>query len=255
MDSVQINPTWNLAVAVVLLVGSGALTAKWARLGLGRQMLVAALRAVTQLTVVSSIVVLAVQRWWSGLLFVLVMFAIAVWTTTGRVKTRNAWPWSALALACGVLPVLLIIFITGTAPFNGYTIIPIGSIIVGNMMTAHTLTGRTIFAELRENIRVYEAGLALGFTRPPALELVIHPVRQEAMIPNIDSTRTVGLVTLPGAFIGVLLGGGTPLQAGASQIMVLLGIMAGQGFTVAVAQRLIMHGRLLPVDLKSKLHV
>jgi putative ABC transport system permease protein len=38
----------------------------------------------------------------------------------------------------------------------------------------------------------------------------------------------VGLVTLPGAFVGVLLGGGTAVQAGAAQVLVLVGILAAQ---------------------------
>ena len=76
----------------------------------------------------------------------------------------------------------------------------------------------------------------------------------EALIPNIDQTRTVGLVTLPGAFIGVLLGGGSPLQAGAAQVLVLIGIMAGQACTVAVFGELVRRARIVPADLVPVLH-
>jgi len=31
-----------------------------------------------------------------------------------------------------------------------------------------------------------------------------------ALVPGLDQTRTVGLVTLPGAFVGVLLAGASP---------------------------------------------
>ncbi len=60
-------------------------------------------------------------------------------------------------------------------------------------------------------------------------------------------------MTLPGAFIGVLLGGGSPLQAGAAQVLVLIGIMAGQAVVVGVAHRLMMAGRLMPADLRARL--
>ena len=69
------------------------------------QIVVAAVRAALQLTAVSSIIVLAIQQLWSSALFVLAMFTIAVFTTTGRVGTRNVWWWSALAMASGALPV------------------------------------------------------------------------------------------------------------------------------------------------------
>ena len=64
---------------------------------------------------------------------------------------------------------------------------------------------------------------------------------------------TVGLVTLPGAFVGVLLGGGTPVQAGAAQLLVLIGLLATQTITIVVASRLIRTGWLLPRELKQDL--
>jgi putative ABC transport system permease protein len=61
------------------------------------------------------------------------------------------------------------------------------------------------------------------------------------------------LVTLPGAFVGVLLGGGTPIQAGAAQVLVLLGLLAAETVTVIVAYQLMRVSRLLPPDLRNRL--
>ena len=60
-------------------------------------------------------------------------------------------------------------------------------------------------------------------------------------------------MTLPGAFVGVLLGGGTPVQAGAAQVLVLFGLLAAQILTVVVAHQLIRRARLLPSDLRASL--
>ncbi|GAE66988.1 YbbM seven transmembrane helix protein [Cutibacterium acnes JCM 18909] len=73
------------------------------------------------------------------------------------------------------------------------------------------------FADLREGIGIFEAGLAVGFPRRDAIALVTEPSVTESVLPTVDRTATVGLVTLPGAFVGVLLGGGSALQAGAAQ--------------------------------------
>ena len=61
-------------------------------------------------------------------------------------------------------------------------------------------------------------------------------------------------MTLPGAFVGVLLGGGSALQAGAAQALVLIGILAGQAVTVVVAHELVKRAKLLPENLADKLH-
>lgn len=253
MSLVQVDPSWQLAVALVLLVVIGTLVAYWGRLAINAQVVVVSVRAALQLAVVSTVIVLAIQQLWSAALFVLMMFTIAVFTTTGRVGTRKVWWWTAVAMASGALPVLAVVYLTDTAPFNGYSLIPIGSIFVGNMMTVHTLAGRRFFPELRDKIGVYEAALALGMSRRAAIRMVLQPVISEPLVPVLDSTRTVGLVTLPGAFIGVLLGGGTPIQAGASQLLVLVGILVGQVLTLAVMNRLIGSALLLPDDLIGRL--
>jgi putative ABC transport system permease protein len=47
----------------------------------------------------------------------------------------------------------------------------------------------------------------------------------------------------------VLLGGGTPLEAGAAQVLVLFGLMAGQAITAAVLLRLVAAARVVRRDL------
>lgn len=65
-------------------------------------------------------------------------------------------------------------------------------------------------------------------------------------MPPLDQTPTVGLVGLPGAFIGVLLGGGSAAEAGAAQVLVLAAMLAGETFAVAVVLELVVRPRLLP---------
>jgi putative ABC transport system permease protein len=250
---VTIELTWRLGLAIVLLLGVAVAASAVGRLGQGRAMIAAGARAVVQLAAVSTIVVVALTQLPLAVAFCVVMFGIGVVTTARRTGVGRAWPWSAVAMASGVLPVLLIVFATGTAPFTGAALVPIAGIVIGNMMTVHTLAGRRQFATLRDHLPTYEAALAVGLTRSAAIELVTETTAREALYPNLDQTRTVGLVTLPGAFIGVLLGGGSPVQAGAAQILVLIGIMAGQAVVVTVAHRLMMAHLLLPPDLKARL--
>ncbi|WJE00891.1 ABC transporter permease [Streptomyces antimycoticus] len=51
-------------------------------------------------------------------------------------------------------------------------------------------------------------------------------------------------MTLPGAFVGMLLGGASPLMAGAVQLFVLISLMAVQAIAVAVIVELIARRRL-----------
>lgn len=65
-----------------------------------------------------------------------------------------------------------------------------------------------------------------------------------ALVPGLDQTRTVGLVTLPGAFVGVLLAGASPWQAAAAQILVLVSLLLVQAIAVTVTIELVGAGLL-----------
>jgi putative ABC transport system permease protein len=253
MVGVRTQPGPALLIALVVLVALAVGASLAGRLHVERAVSTAALRAVLQLAVVALVITAVLSHLVWSLVFGVAMFAIAVFTSARRVGAAHAWPWVAVALAAGVLPVLAVVFLSGAVPWNGASLVPMAGIVIGGTMSAHSLLGRRLFAALREERGSYEAALAIGLPRPAAIGEVIGRRLPEALVPGLDQTRTVGLVTLPGAFVGVLLGGGTPVQAGAAQVVVLVGLLAAQTLTVVVASRLVRASLLLPDDLRTGL--
>jgi putative ABC transport system permease protein len=136
-------------------------------------------------------------------------------------------------------------------PRTTVAVLPAAGILIGGAMTATSLAGRRALDELRIRHGEYEAALALGFLpRAAALE-VCRPAAGQALVPALDQTRTVGLVTLPGAFVGVLLGGGSPIQAGATQVLVLVALLAVEAIAVALTLELVAGGRLRRPPLRT----
>ncbi|HAG63588.1 MAG TPA: hypothetical protein DCL70_06205, partial [Kocuria sp.] len=79
-----------------------------------------------------------------------------------------------------------------------------------------------------------EGWLALGATpRRATLDLARRAVH-DALVPALDQTRTTGLVVLPGAFVGAIFGGVSPLEAGRFQIVVLGAILAAGAVSAAL---------------------
>ena len=58
-----------------------------------------------------------------------------------------------------------------------------------------------------------------------------------AVVPVLDQTRNVGLVVLPGAYVGLLLGGATPLEAGRLQLLVLVSLVAAELIAAVLVTR------------------
>ncbi len=249
----SVNPGWPVAIAIVLLLGLTLAMYVAGGLPQPHRTILAAFRAIAQLSIAALVIAAVVRSLWASVGLLVVMFAVAVSTTTRRVEATRAWPWTSLAMGAGLLPVVAIILLTRTVPVTGIALVPVVGILQGNTMNGHTLTGRRAFAALREEKGQYEAALSVGLNRGQAIGEIIHRRVPEALIPGLDQVRTAGVVTLPGAFIGVLLGGGSPAQAAAAQILVLIGIMAAQTTTAVVAESLIRQARLLPPDLVDSL--
>lgn len=248
-----IEPGWPVAFALAALLVLALGAHRVGGYGLDGSVLVAAVRVLVQLTAIALIIAAVVDDLRLSAALVVVMFAVAVFTTGRSVEAMGSWAWIAIAVGAGLVPVLAIVLASGAVPPEGIAVIPIAGIVVGNAMTAHTLGGRRSFAALREEHSQYEACLSLGLLPSQAIEEIIHRRVPEALLPGLDQVRTTGLVTLPGAFIGVMLGGGSPAQAATAQVLVLFGIMAAQTITVVVAERLIAARRLLPADLRAVL--
>ncbi|ONF70927.1 ABC transporter permease [Amycolatopsis keratiniphila] len=233
-----------LAVVLAVLAIFGAAVVQFGRLGQGKAVLFAAARAVVQLAAVSLVIVGILKSGWLTGGFVLLMFAIAAVTSARRIGVAKDLAWVALAIASGVVPVLTLVLATGVVPWRPIAIVPIAGIVIGGAMSATSQAARRALDELVTRHGEYEAALALGFLpRPAALE-ICRPSAGHALIPALDQTRTVGLVTLPGAYVGVLLGGAGPVQAGVTQVLVLIGLLAAEAVAVLVVVHLVAAGRI-----------
>ncbi len=240
---VTVGPALAVALVLLLLLAAGA--SRYACLGHDRAVLVAGVRAVTQLAVVSLVLVAVVRSLPLTLLFVAAMYAIAS-ATAGRrlVRRRAAW-WAAVPIGMGAAPVVVALLASGVVPRQGIAVVPIAGILIGGAMTATSLAGRRALDELRSRRGEVEAGLALGLLpRDAALE-VCRPAAGQALVPALDQTRTVGLVALPGAFVGTLLGGATPVEAGAVQVLILVALLAVQAVAIAATVELVARGSFI----------
>ncbi|MFC4909073.1 ABC transporter permease [Actinomadura gamaensis] len=246
----SVGPLLGLVLAAFTVVA--VVLVRLGGLGLARDMATAAVRAVVQLSVVSLLIAGVLRSGGLTACFVAAMLTVAAFTAARRISGRSARTLrsaaraaglAGLAIGAGVLPALLLLLATGLVPLRPVAVLPIAGILIGGAMTATALTGRRALDDLRQRRGEYEGGLALGLpARDAALE-VCRPAAALALVPVMDQTRTVGLVTLPGAFVGVLLGGASPVQAGAAQLLVLIALLAVESASALLMLELVAAGR------------
>ncbi|GAB2977820.1 ABC transporter permease [Streptomyces pseudoechinosporeus] len=237
-----VNPLLGVALAVLLVVG--AAVAALARLGHTRAIVTAGLRATVQLAAVAFVIGWALSSRPLLFAFLAVMFAVATRTAGRRITSNRTWWWAAVPIGAAVFPVVLLLVAIGLLPVKGIALIPITGIFIGGALTATVLAGRRTLEELETRHGEVEAALSLGFLDREARLEIARPSAAGALIPALDQTRTVGLVTLPGAFIGMLLGGASPLLAGAVQLFVLVALLAVEAAAIAVVLELVARNKI-----------
>lgn len=211
----------------------------------------AILRGAVQLAAISFVLggVITNPVWVAGAL--LVMFAVAAISATRRI----GWSLPHLGLvsgsmAAGIGITLAVIFGTGAIAFTPRYALAIAGIVIGNGMTIAVLAGRRFKEAVYEHWEEVEGWLALGATpRQATLDLARRAV-YSALIPSTDQTKTTGLVTLPGAFVGAIFGGVSPFEAGRFQIVVLAAIMAAGSITAVMIIGILAPVRVRPATLR-----
>lgn len=236
-----------IVVCVVMAVAAGAVSrfvlrgSLWAVPG-------AAVRAAVQLAAVATVLAAAMSRLWSSIVVLVAMFAVATVTAARRSEANHGSFWLAASLAAGMTSVIPLLLLSRVVPLTGVALVPVFGIVLGGTMTAAAVAARRALDALAQRVGEVEAALSLGMSeRDSRLEVIERPLA-DALLPNLDQARTAGLVTLPGAFVGVLLATGSAAQAGAVQVMVLISLLLAQACGVAVTGELIARGHITRRD-------
>ncbi|GHS87132.1 ABC transporter permease [Actinomycetota bacterium] len=230
----------RLALTVALLLVVALAAAAWARTGAVRDILVAVLRGTAQLALVALLIGWIFRHPVAVVPYLLVMVAVATATATRRIgHGRSLAPRVALAIAAGAGVVVAVATSTGEVALTGPTLLPYAAQVIGGAMVAASLAGQRLRDDVTDGWAQVEAWFALGATPRQAVADLGRRAVARSLVPAVDQTRSAGLVTLPGAFVGLLLAGAEPWQAAELQVLVLVGMLAAEAVSAAVLVALV----------------
>jgi putative ABC transport system permease protein len=233
----------GLLALVVVTVG----ISRAAGVGLGWTPLWSLARAGVQLTVVALLLRGILTAPWTVVAFLALMLTTASWTSAGRL--HELWHGRRAAVA-GVLGgaalSLGLIVAVHLIDLEVRYVVAVAGIIIGNAMSAATLAGRNFGRGVRHRRDEVEAWLSLGATPEQAHRDIGQEAVRESLLPTLDQTRSTGLVTLPGAFVGALFGGASPAVAAQFQLVVLAGIALAMTTCGVIVTRMLGRSPLLP---------
>jgi putative ABC transport system permease protein len=242
-----VGPDLRLVLGLAVLLGLGTGVLALARVRMRRQVLVASLRAVVQLALVGAVLGAVFRYPLASAGVLAVMVTAASVTAAGRLRAlEGAGRSVVLAVLAGSVPTLAVVFASGAQPLTARNAVATGGIVIGGTMTASILAGRNLLTGLRTRRDEAEGWLALGATPRRATADIVRAATGEALQPAIAQTSTVGLVTLPGAFVGALAGGASPGQAARFQLTVLVALLCAEALAATSLGWLLGAPRRLP---------
>ncbi|MEJ5254324.1 MAG: iron export ABC transporter permease subunit FetB [Acidimicrobiales bacterium] len=167
--------------------------------------------------------------------WVVAMVVFAAFTVRRRApEVPAAFSIALVATAAVAIVSLGVIFGFGVFPLEGRAVVPLAGMMIGNSMTSEVLAARRIVAELRDKRPEVEARLALGYPWRSAAAPYVRDALRTALVPQIEATKAVGLVILPGAMTGLILAGVDPFDAVVVQLAIMYLVLGSVATSVTV---------------------
>lgn len=234
-------PTWGGVAAATVLVLVAVLIAWRGRMHLVRDIVVAALRSGIQLAAVGAALIVVFDHTGTlgsfGWLTMMVLLAAPV-SARRAAGLPRALVIALVATGVSTGATLGVLLALRVVSSDARIVIPVGGMMLTNTMGATTLVLVRIRDEVKAARPKIEARLALGLSGEEAFAPHQHISLRTALIPAIDSTKVVGLISLPGAMTGLIMAGVDPLTAIRYQIVVAYMLLAAAVLAAFIAGRL-----------------
>lgn len=229
----------NLSLALTFSLVAVALVISYKeKIGLEKEIVIGSIRAVLQLSAIGFVLkyIFALDNVWFTSLILLFM----IYNASLVAAKRGAGITKVQIISFAAILMGLVITLGGLLGFHVLSyqpseVIPVSGMVVGNSMVALGLLYRnltTLFLDKREEI---EVKLCLGASPYEAAKNLIRSSIKTAMLPTVDSMKTVGIVQLPGMMTGLILAGAAPELAIKYQIMVVFMLTGAVAISAFVA--------------------
>ncbi|MEA2137748.1 MAG: UDP-glucose/iron transport system permease protein [Solirubrobacteraceae bacterium] len=227
----------GLAASLVLVVVALAFSLRL-KLRLERELVVSVTRGLVQLLIVGAALAIVIDPKtslvWSWLWVVgIVVFAAATIKRRAPAVPRLFWIGLAANGATAAIG-FAVAFGLRIFPVEGRTLVPIAGMLIGNSMKSGIVAAERIVEALSEQRAEVEARLALGQPWTAASRPVVRSVLRSALSPQIENTKALGIVFLPGAMTGLILAGVEPVDAVLVQLALMYLILGGVVTTTVV---------------------
>ena len=242
MELIRLQPG-DLAVAALLVLILALLSWRL-HLGVGRRIIVAAVRSVVQLMLLGLVLKTLFAQSNPGFIAAIALFmlGIASYEVMARQQRRFIGAWGigigtlSMFVSSFSITLLALHLVIHVEPwYTPQYLIPLLGMMLGNTMSGIAISLDNLTQNAWRQKGVIEGRLSLGEDWSTAIGDIRRDALRAGLIPIINMMAAAGVVSIPGMMTGQILAGSPPLEAAKYQLMILLMIAGGAGLGSIVA--------------------
>jgi putative ABC transport system permease protein len=255
--SPSIHVSLGQVAASLALVALAAAISFWRRTDLERDITVATVRSIVQLTAIGYAIKLIFEADTFWLVLALLSAMVLFGALTARSRAKKVpdafWPLLIALTSAGATTLGLVVAL-GIFEATPRYLVPVGGMVIGNAMTASAVALNRLGDEVTGSRAAIEATLALGATSRQAAAPFVRRALRSGTIALVDSTKTTGLIFFPGTMVGMLLAGAEPTDAVRLQLILLYALLGSVAIAALVATGLAYRNFFTPAQQLRDLH-
>jgi putative ABC transport system permease protein len=240
---------WPVVLASLVLVLLATGLAAWLGLRIERQLIGASVRAAVQLIGVGFVFVLIFESgrsiywaWlWVGLMTVVAGFVV---TRRAKHRIRHLGVAAVGAVLGSALVSIGVVFGFDVIAYHPVSLVVIAGITIGNAVPSAVLAVNQSVELCRDRSGQIDALLSLGLDQRQIVRFLAPWAARSSLIPQVERTKVVGLIALPGAMTGLLLAGVDPFEAVAVQLLVMYLVLGTAALCVVVVVTAVIRGAM-----------
>jgi len=242
MNMISLTPL-DLALAAFLVLMMAGLTIPL-KVGIGKQILIAACRATVQLMILGLVLRFLFTNVHLGLVLLMSLIMIIAGgreiIARQQRRLKSGWGYGiggfSMFISSFLVTLLALTVIVGPHPwYHPQYAIPLLGMLLGNTMNGISLGIDRMTQTAWQQRAVIEQRLMLGQTANQAVSDIRRQSIRSGLTPIMNSMATAGIVSLPGMMTGQILAGSPPMEAIKYQILIMFLIAAGTGLGIIFA--------------------
>ncbi|CAK9191970.1 unnamed protein product [Sphagnum troendelagicum] len=221
-------------LAVIVAVAGAVVVSYYQQLGIEQEMTISIIRGIIQLSIIGFVLEFIFKQPNVVWIFIAYIFMVTVAGNTAGRRAKHVPRGAYVAggsILVGTSFTLTLLVALNLFPFTPRFIIPIAGMMVGTSMRVTGLVLRQMHDDIRIQQGLIETALALGATPRQAVLKQVQRALIVGLSPALDNAKTVGLISLPGAMTGLIMGGASPLEAIQLQLMVMNMMLGASTFS------------------------